>query len=142
VALSPKEVMDMKKAATRTGSKPSRLITDYIAELDDWRGAMLARLRKIILEASPELSEEWKWGTPVWSHDGLVCAATAFKNYVKVNFFKGASLTDPKGLFNAGLDAKVMRSIDFHQGDKIDAPALKALVKAAVAQNAAASKGK
>jgi hypothetical protein len=126
----------MKKSATRTGSKSSRLISDYIAGLGDWRGAMLARLRKIILQASPGLTEEWKWGTPVWSQDGLVCAASAFQNHVKVNFFKGASLKDPKHLFNAGLDAKAMRSIDFHQGDTIDTPALKALVKAAVAQNA------
>jgi hypothetical protein len=80
-------------------------------------------------------SEEWKWGSPVWAHNGLVCAASAFKDHVKVNFFKGATLKDPKRTFNAGLDAKAMRSIDFHQGDKIDAAALKALVKAAVAQN-------
>jgi hypothetical protein len=96
---------------------------------------MLARIRKIVLEAAPGIAEEWKWGTPVWTHNGLVCAASAFKAHVKINFFKGASLKDPKGVFNAGLDAKTMRSVDFHQGDKIDAAALASLVKAAVAVN-------
>ena len=128
----------MKKPSARPTPKASQSITEYIAALDDWRGSTLARLRKIIGEASPELSEEWKWGSPVWAHNGLVCAASAFKDHVKVNFFKGAALKDPKGLFNAGLDAKVMRSVDFRQGDKIDATALKALVRAAVAQNAPA----
>lgn len=126
----------MKQAIQATRSKPSQLITEYITELGDWRGVMLAKLREIILEAAPDITEEWKWGTPVWAHNGLVCSAGAFKVYVKLNFFKGASLRDPKGLFNAGLDAKTMRAIDFHQGDKIDAPALKALVRAAIAQNA------
>jgi hypothetical protein len=132
------EVRQMKKPSAGPTPKPSQLITDYIAELGDWRGSTLARLRKIIGEASPKLSEEWKWGSPVWVHNGLVCAASAFKDHVKVNFFKGAALKDPKGLLNAGLEAKVMRSIDFRQGDKIDATALKALVRAAVAQNAPA----
>jgi len=126
----------MKKPTASSTSKPSQLITGYIAALGDWRGIMLAKLRMIIGEASPELSEEWKWGSPVWTHNGLVCAASAFKDHVKVNFFRGASLKDPTGLFNAGLDAKIMRSVDLHQGDKIDAPALKALVRAAVAHNA------
>ena len=128
----------MKKPAPVLSSKASQLITGYIASHDDWRGTTLARLRAIIREASPELAEEWKWGSPVWAHNGLVCAASAFKDHVKVNFFKGATLKDPKRTFNAGLDAKAMRSIDFHQGDKIDAAALKSLVKAAVAQNASA----
>jgi hypothetical protein len=135
------EVDDMKKAATGSRTKPSQLITKYIDGLGGWRGSMLARLRKIILEAAPEIAEEWKWGTPVWSHKGLVCAAGAFKDHVKVNFFKGASLKDPKGLFNAGLDAKLMRAVDLHEGDKIDAPALRGLVRAAVALNAAGTKG-
>ena len=126
----------MKKASTRSSSEPSQLITAYIATHDDWRGAMLARIREIVLEAHPGMAEEWKWGTPVWTHNGLVCAASAFKEHVKINFFKGASLEDPKGLFNAGLDAKTMRSIDFHEGDKIDAAALQRLVGAAVALNA------
>jgi hypothetical protein len=112
------------------------MITKYISDTGDWRGTKLAKLRRIILEASPELVEEWKWGSPVWSHNGLVCSAGAFKGYVKLNFFKGASLKDPKRLFNAGLGAKTMRAIDFNLGDKIDAPAVKALVRAAVAQNA------
>jgi hypothetical protein len=128
----------MKKPAPGPSSKASQLITGYIASLGDWRGTTLARLRVIIHEASPQLSEEWKWGSPVWAHNGLVCAASAFKDHVKVNFFKGASLKDPKRLFNAGLDAKAMRSIDFHQGDKINATALKALVRTAVAQNVSA----
>jgi hypothetical protein len=126
----------MKKPVASSSSKPSQLITSYITTLGDWRGSMLAKLRKLILEASPELSEEWKWGSPVWTHNGLVCAASAFKDHVKVNFFKGAFLKDPKRLFNAGLDAKTMRSVDFHRGDKIDAPALKAMIRAAVAHNA------
>jgi hypothetical protein len=126
----------MKKPAAGTSSKSSQQITGYITALGDWRGTMLAGLRKIILDASPELSEEWKWGSPVWTHNGLVCAASAFKDHVKVNFFKGASLKDSKRLFNAGLDAKTMRSVDFHQGDKVDVSVLKAMVRAAVGQNA------
>jgi hypothetical protein len=94
----------------------------------------------VVLQAVPEISEEWKWGTPVWTHNGLVCAASAFKNHVKVNFFRGASLRDPKGLFNAGLEAKTMRSIDFHQGDKVDSPGLASLVRAAVALNTQSKK--
>jgi len=117
-------------------SEPSQLITTYIASHPDWRGAMLARIREIVLEADPDIAEEWKWGTPVWALNGLVCAASAFKAHVKINFFKGASLDDPEGLFNAGLDAKAMRSIDFHEGDEINAPALESLVRAAVALNA------
>lgn len=119
---------------------PSELITQHINELGDWRGKTLARLRKLILSAAPELAEEWKWGTPVWAHNGNVLAASAFKDHVKVNFFKGASLADPSGLFNAGLEAKTSRGIDLHTGDKINATALKALVRAAVALNAAPQK--
>jgi hypothetical protein len=126
----------MKKTSKGTSSTPSELITEYIRSVGDWRGAMLARIRKIILGAAPDLTEEWKWGSPVWTHNGLVCSASAFKQHVKVNFFQGASLDDPKGLFNAGLDAKLMRSIDFQEGDKIDAAGLGTLVKAAVAWNA------
>ncbi len=102
---------------------------------------MLASLRKIIQAASPDLTEEWKWGSPVWSHKGLVCAASAFKDHVKVNFFKGASLKDPKHIFNAGLEAKTMRSIDFQKGDKTNAAALKTMVRAAMAQNAGSKSG-
>jgi hypothetical protein len=113
----------------------SKLIDKQIAALPDWRGKMLARLRKVIREADPDLQEEWKWHTAVWTQDGLVCAAAAFKNHVKINFFKGASLEDPHKLFNAGLDAKTMRSIDFHEGDSINESALKDLIRAAVAYN-------
>ncbi len=125
----------MKKADSRVGPKPSQLITNQIAELGDWRGRMLARLRKVILEADPNITEEWKWNTAVWTHEGLVCSAGAFKDHVKLNFFKGASLKDPKGMFNAGLDAKNTRAIDFSEGDSLDASALKDLIRAAVAHN-------
>ena len=125
----------MKKAGSQSRPTASELITDQIAQLGDWRGKTLARLRKLILEAAPEVTEEWKWGTAVWTHKGLVCAAGAFKDHVKLNFFKGASLEDPERLFNAGLDAKATRAIDFAEGEKIDTNALKALVRAAVAQN-------
>jgi len=114
---------------------PSERIDTQIAELADWRGHMFARLRKLILEADPGLTEEWKWNTAVWSHQGLVCAVGAFKETVKMNFFQGAFLENPQKLFNAGLDAKKMRSIDFHEGDAVDESALKALIRAAVAYN-------
>ena len=114
---------------------PSKLIDKKIRDLTDWRGKVFARLRKIILAADPEFTEDWKWNTAVWSHNGLVCAVGAFKDQVKINFFQGASLSDPRGLFNAGLEAKKTRAIDFHEGDRIDERAVKALVKAAVAFN-------
>jgi hypothetical protein len=129
----------MAKEITRGDSKASQRITNMIAELGDWRGKLLARLRTLILEAA-DLTEEWKWNTAVWSNNGMICAAGAFKDHVKLNFFKGASLNDPKRLFNAGLDAKATRAIDFTEGDKIDEPALKALVRAAVAYNSASQK--
>ena len=131
----------MKKASTPSTSDDSKRITAYITAHDDWRGPMLAKIRKVVLGAVPGIAEEWKWGTPVWSRNGLVCAASAFKGHVKINFFKGASLKDPEGLFNAGLDAKAMRSIDFHQADEIDAGGLASLVKAAAAINALGRKG-
>jgi hypothetical protein len=114
----------------------SKLIDKQIADLTDWRGKTLAKLRKIIHEADPAIVEEWKWGTGVYSHNGMVVAAGAFKGSVKLNFFQGAALADPHKLFNAGLEAKKTRAIDFHEGDKIDGSALKALIRAAVAQNA------
>jgi len=126
----------MKKADSKDGLTPSQLITNQIAELAGWRGKMLTRLRKLILGAAPDITEECKWGTAVWSRNGLVCSAGVFKDHVKLNFFKGASLKDPKGLFNAGLDAKATRAIDFSEGDDLDASALKELVRAAVAYNA------
>jgi hypothetical protein len=121
---------------------PSQLITNHIAELGDWRGEMLARLRKLILEADPEIVEEWKWDTPVWSHKGNVVAFGAFKDHAKLNFFKGAVLSDPHGLFNAGLEAKASRAIDLHAGDDIDEAALMELVRAAVAHNLSGGKKK
>ena len=114
---------------------PSDQISAYIDKLGDWRGKTLGRLRILIRSASPELVEDWKWNTPVWSCEGNVLAAGAFKDHVKLNFFQGASLEDPRGLFNAGLDAKASRAIDLHQGAAVDEPALKELVRAAVALN-------
>ncbi len=132
----------MKKPASKNDAKASQLITKQIAELSDWRGAMIARLRKLILAASPGITEEFKWGTAVWSQNGLVCSAGAFKDHVKINFFKGASLKDPRHLFNAGLDAKGTRAIDFSKGDKVNEAALKDLIRAAVAQNSPSGKKK
>jgi hypothetical protein len=132
----------MKKATSKDVPTPSQLITSQIAELADWRGKMLARLRKLILEAAPGITEEWKWGTAVWSHKGNVVAVGAFKDHLKINFFKGASLKDPHGLFNAGLDAKATRAIDLREGDKINESALKDLIRAAVAHNASGGKKK
>lgn len=125
----------MKKTDSKESLTPSQHIDNHIRELADWRGTLLARLRKLIVEAAPELSEEWKWDTPVWSYKGNVVAGGAFKDHIKLNFFKGASLKDSHGLFNAGLDAKATRGIDFHEGDKVDEAALKDLVREAVAYN-------
>jgi hypothetical protein len=115
---------------------PSEQIDGYIEGLTDWRGEMVTRLRALIGESDQSLSEEWKWGAPVWSSGGLVCSVGAFKDHVKVNFFKGASLDDRDGLFNAGLDAKATRAIDLHEGASLDEDALRDLVRAAVAHNA------
>ncbi len=120
----------------------SQRIDNQIAELTDWRGQMLARLRKLIRSAVPETTEEWKWGTAVWSQNGTVCSAGAFKDHVKLNFFQGASLKDPKHLFNSGLEAKGTRAIDFREGDAINEPALRDLVRAAVAYNVSSSKSR
>ena len=113
----------------------SKLIDKQIADLGDWRGKVFARLRKLIGAVDPDIIEDWKWNTAVWNHDGMVCAVGGFKDHVKINFFKGAFLEDPQGLFNAGLEAKATRAIDFHEGDKIDERALKNLLRAAVAYN-------
>jgi hypothetical protein len=118
----------------------AQMITNQIAELGDWRGKMLARLRKLILEAVPGITEEWKWGTAVWVKNGMVCSAAAFKDHVKLNFFKGAFLQDPQSLFNAGLDAKTSRSIDFNEGDVLDEPDLKDLIQQAVTINESGKK--
>lgn len=132
----------MKKSDSKDGMTASRHIDNQIKELDDWRGKMLARLRKLTLKAAPEITEEWKWGTAVWSFRGNVVAGGVFKDHVKLNFFKGASLEDPKGLFNAGLDAKASRAIDISEGENIDESALKDLVRAAVAHNMSGGKKK
>jgi hypothetical protein len=113
----------------------SEQIDKQIAELGDWRGERLARFRELINDADPKLTEDWKWGTPTWTHKGNVVSLGAFKEHVKINFFKGASLDDPKGLFNAGLDAQKTRSIDVREPDKIDEAALQDLVRAAVVSN-------
>jgi hypothetical protein len=117
-------------------------ITAYIDKLADWRGKLVAQIRAVIRAASPELVEEWKWSTPVWSSNGKVLAVGAFQDHVKLNFFKGASLDDPAGLFNAGLDAKATRAIDVHQGDRLDEAALRDLIRAAVALNGAPARPK
>jgi hypothetical protein len=117
-------------------SSPSELIDERIHELDDWRGEMLARIRALIKQADPEVVEEWKWkGTPVWSHDGILCTGESYKSVVKTTFAKGASLDDPAGLFNSSLEGNVRRAIDFREGEEIDEQAFKALVRAAVALN-------
>ena len=126
----------MKKSASQKGQSPSRMIDERINELGDWRGQMLSRLRTLIKQADPEVVEEWKWEVPVWSHDGLICTGETYKSVVKMTFAKGAALEDPSGLFNSSLDGNTRRAIDFHEGEKIDEKALKALVRAAVALNA------
>jgi hypothetical protein len=120
----------------RGGDAPSQLIDARIEELNDWRGATLARVRTIIKQADPEVVEEWKWrGVPVWSHAGIICTGETYRNVVKLTFAKGAFLADPSGLFNASLEGNTRRAVDLHEGDKIDEKALKALVRAAVALN-------
>jgi hypothetical protein len=118
----------------------SKLIDKRIAETKDWRGKMMARLRKLVHEAEPQIIEEWKWDSPIFSKSGMVLSISAFKDHVKANFLKGALIKDPKKLFNAGLDAKTQHSIDLHEGDKLDEKAFKELVRTAVAFNA--NKGK
>jgi hypothetical protein len=130
----------MKKTDVKDSVSASQQIDNYINGLTDWRGKMVARLRKLIREAAPELTEEWKWDTPVWSHKGNVVAAGVFKDHVKLNFFKGASLEDPQRLFNAGLDAKATRAIDIREGEDINESALKELVRVGVAYNTSGKK--
>ena len=131
----------MKKSRSKRAESPSELIDARIEELGDWRGEMLSRIRALIKQADPEVAEEWKWETPVWSHDGLICTGETYKKVVKMTFAKGASLKDPSGLFNSSLDGNVRRAIDFHDGDKLDAQALKALIRAAVALNKSRARG-
>lgn len=124
------------------GLSASERIDARIAELGDWRGEALGRMRALIREADPEIVEEWKWrGTPVWSHDGIVCTGESYRSVVKLTFAKGASLDDPAGLFNASLDGKVRRAIDVREGEEVDADAFRALVRAAVALNGAGRRG-
>jgi hypothetical protein len=121
------------------GDSPSQLIDARIEELGDWRGETLARVRSLIKQADPEVVEEWKWrGVPVWEHDGIICTGETYKAVVKMTFAKGASLKDPSGLFNSSLEGNTRRAIDFHEGDKIDEKALKALIRDAVALNISA----
>ncbi len=128
----------MKKSGASEGQPASELISKRIAELGDWRGETLGRMRKLIKGADPEIVEEWKWmGTPVWSHDGIICTGESYKSVVKLTFAKGASLQDPAGLFNSSLDGNVRRAIDIHEGEKVDQTAFKALVRQAVALNSA-----
>ena len=124
-----------KKASVPQGNSASRLIDQRIKELGDWRGEMLAKLRAVIKQADPDAIEEWKWDVPVWSHDGLICTGESYKQIVKLTFAKGASLADPSHLFNSSLEGNTRRAIDFHEGEKIDEKALKALIQAAVTAN-------
>jgi len=126
----------MKKSDAEQSHPASDLISKRIAELADWRGKTLSRMRGLIREADPDVVEEWKWmGTPVWSHDGIICTGESYKSVVKLTFAKGASLKDPARLFNSSLDGKVRRAIDIHEGEEIDEPAFKALIRQAVALN-------
>ena len=133
----------MKKAASKKGaaagaSPASRLIDERIAELGDWRGRTLARMRRLIAEADPGVREEWKWGGPVWSHDGVICTGETYKSVVKLTFAKGASLEDPARLFNSSLEGNTRRALDIREGEEVDAAAFKALIRSAVAFNAGA----
>jgi len=129
----------MKKASASQSQSASELISKRIAELNDWRGEALGRMRKLIKEADPGVTEEWKWSNPVWSHDGIICTGESYKTHVKLTFAKGASLKDPAGLFNSSLDGNVRRAIDIHAGNSVDSSAFKALVRQAVALNSSGS---
>jgi hypothetical protein len=128
--------------ASGRGESPSKLIDSRIKELGDWRGRTLARLRALIKRADPGIAEEWKWGVPVWSHDGILCTGETYKSVVKFTFARGASLKDPSRLFNSSLEGKVRRAIDIREGDEIDESAFNTLIRTAVAANAAAGKAK
>jgi hypothetical protein len=135
-----KEENVMRKSGSRKGKSPSLMIDERLKELGDWRGTMLSQLRALIKQADPEVVEEWKWrGVPVWSHDGLICTGETYKNVVKMTFAKGAALGDPSRLFDSSLEGNTRRAIDFHEGEKIDEKALKALIRAAVTLNASRS---
>jgi len=126
----------MKKPDASQSPSASELISKRIADLGDWRGKTLARMRKLIKQADPEVVEEWKWmGTPIWSHDGIICTGESYKNHVKLTFAKGASLKDPARLFNSSLEGNVRRAIDIHEGEEVDESAFKTLIRQAVALN-------
>src|SRR2546425_9989477 len=133
----------MKKSDAREGQSASELISQRVTDLVDWRGETVSRMRKLIKKADPDVVEEWKWvkasspGTPVWSHDGIICTGESYKSVVKLTFAKGASLKDPARLFNSSLDGNARRAIDIHEGEEVDGPAFKALVRQAVALNSA-----
>ncbi len=128
----------MKKSDASESQSASELISQRIADLGDWRGETLSRMRKLIQQADPDVVEEWKWmGTPVWSHDGIICTGETYKKVVKLTFAKGASLKDPASLFNSSLDGNVRRAIDIHEGEKVESAAFKALIREAVAFNSA-----
>jgi hypothetical protein len=130
-----------KSVSSKRAGSPSELIDERIEDLGGWRGEMLSRLRALIKEADPEVAEEWKWrGTPVWSHNGMICTGETYKDKVKMTFAKGASLKDPSGLFNSSLEGNARRAIDVHEGDKLDEEALKALIRAAVALNTSSAR--
>ncbi|HTO09016.1 MAG TPA: DUF1801 domain-containing protein [Myxococcota bacterium] len=127
-----------KTSGSGKRESPSRMIDARIRELADWRGKLLARIRALIHEADPDVVEEWKWrGVPVWEHDGILCTGETYQSVVKLTFARGASLSDPAGLFNSSLEGNTRRAIDFHEGDALDEPALKALIRAAAARNRA-----
>ncbi|MGH7729146.1 MAG: DUF1801 domain-containing protein [Vulcanimicrobiaceae bacterium] len=131
----------MKKPDGDRSASPAQLISDRIAELGDWRGETLAHVRKLIKEADPAITEEWKWrGVPVWSDRGIVCTGESYQNHVKLTFAKGASIEDPQGIFNASLDGNARRAIDLYEGEKINAAAFKAIIRAAVKLNAKGKK--
>ena|SRR5688572_7192661 len=133
----------MKKSEVTNGPSASKLISQRIAELGDWRGKTLGRMRKLIKQAAPDVVEEWKWmGTPVWSLDGIICTGESYKDKVKLTFAKGASLKDPARLFNSSLDGNTRRAIDIHEGEVVDESAFKALIRQAVALNQAKSRGR
>jgi hypothetical protein len=126
----------MKKSASANSDSPARLIDARIRELNDWRGKTLLRVRSLIKEALPDVVEEWKWrGVPVWSHDGIICTGESYKSVVKLTFMKGASLSDPSGLFNSSLEGNTRRAIDLHEGEELDENAFKTLIRAAAALN-------
>ena len=130
----------MRKSAPKQATDAAKQIDARIAELGDWRGRMLARLRALVKQADPDVVEEWKWQVPVWSHDGLICTGETYKSVVKLTFAKGASLEDPSGLFNSSLDGNVRRAIDIRESDKLDTAAFKALIRAAAALNGSSAR--